>query len=238
MSHLKDKDWVELLWECGCTVTIQARLCSSDKDIPIARIQASEKLKAIGDSSMSDTFLTFAYGSSAQTQVQWVHVQPQHAQSRHEYSWALRTSGGWSLLCGYAAAGAGMGPRVAEQRLQQVDAADVTCQKCRSPWAECSADRCLACRHASPISPLQANDSSQSYGDLSGQRQEERKPWLLACLLSAFAGWSWCFSVPILIVACCPCSLPFPAAWTKSMSLKLFGNSQTRGPSSQQSSFE
>jgi hypothetical protein len=60
MSHLKDKDWVELLWECGCTVTIQARLCSSDKDIPIARIQASEKLKAIGDSSMSDTFLTFA----------------------------------------------------------------------------------------------------------------------------------------------------------------------------------
>ena len=177
-------------------------------------------------------------GSSAQTQVQWVHVQPQHAQSRHEYSWALRTSGGWSLLCGYAAAGAGMGPRVAEQRLQQVDAADVTCQKCRSPWAECSADRCLACRHASPISPLQANDSSQSYGDLSGQRQEERKPWLLACLLSAFAGWSWCFSVPILIVACCPCSLPFPAAWTKSMNLKLFGNSQTRGPSSQQSSFE
>ena len=56
MSH----QWIELLWECGCTVTIQARLCTSDKDVPVARIQASEKLKAIGDASLSDTFLTFA----------------------------------------------------------------------------------------------------------------------------------------------------------------------------------
>ena len=41
-------------------MTIQARLCTSDKDVPVARIQASEKLKAIGDASLSDTFLTFA----------------------------------------------------------------------------------------------------------------------------------------------------------------------------------
>ena len=48
-----------MLWECGSTVTIQVRLCTSEKDVPIARIQASEKLKAIGDSSLSDTFVTF-----------------------------------------------------------------------------------------------------------------------------------------------------------------------------------
>ena len=41
-------------------MTIQVRLCQSGQDIPLARIQASEKLKAIGDSALSDTFLTFA----------------------------------------------------------------------------------------------------------------------------------------------------------------------------------
>ena len=59
-ARSEDKEWVELLWECGCTVTMQARLCTSDKDVPVARIQASEKLKAIGDASLSDAFLTFA----------------------------------------------------------------------------------------------------------------------------------------------------------------------------------
>ena len=41
-------------------MTIQVRLCQFGQDIPLARIQASEKLKAIGDSALSDTFLTFA----------------------------------------------------------------------------------------------------------------------------------------------------------------------------------
>ena len=55
----QDKKWTELLWEAGCTVTIQVRTCGSPGEIAIARNMSSEKLKAIRDSSLSDTFITF-----------------------------------------------------------------------------------------------------------------------------------------------------------------------------------
>lgn len=49
-----------MLWEAGCCVTIQMRLCPSDADWALARNHASEQLKAIKDSSLSGTFLDFA----------------------------------------------------------------------------------------------------------------------------------------------------------------------------------
>ena len=49
-----------MLWECGCSVTIQVRLCPSSQDYALARNQASEKLKTLGDESLSGTFLDFA----------------------------------------------------------------------------------------------------------------------------------------------------------------------------------
>eukprot|EP00438_Fugacium_kawagutii_P000049 Skav202750 [mRNA] locus=scaffold3516:24380:31633:+ [translate_table: standard] len=55
-----DKEWLDLLWEAGCCVTIQMRLCPSDVDWALAKNHASEQLKAIKDSSLSSTFLDFA----------------------------------------------------------------------------------------------------------------------------------------------------------------------------------
>ncbi|CAE7443871.1 MPK1 [Symbiodinium sp. CCMP2592] len=56
----QDKAALELLWECGCTVTIQVRLCSSAGEIAKSRNLASEKVKALGHPGLSDTFWTFA----------------------------------------------------------------------------------------------------------------------------------------------------------------------------------
>ena len=49
-----------MLWEASLTVTIQVRLCPDLASHWKARLHASEGLKAINDSSLSDTFLTFA----------------------------------------------------------------------------------------------------------------------------------------------------------------------------------
>ena len=49
-----------MLWECGCTVTVQARLCATEFDWAVSQNQASEKLKTLGDNTLSNTFLTFA----------------------------------------------------------------------------------------------------------------------------------------------------------------------------------
>ncbi|CAE7242568.1 Cdkl4, partial [Symbiodinium necroappetens] len=54
-----DQAWLTLLWEAGCTVTIQARVCDSADSWAISRHQASETIKASSDSSLSDTFLNF-----------------------------------------------------------------------------------------------------------------------------------------------------------------------------------
>ena len=57
---MQDKEWLEMLWECGCSVTIQMRLCPLKEDWALARNSASEKLKALKDESLSQTFLEFA----------------------------------------------------------------------------------------------------------------------------------------------------------------------------------
>ena len=56
----QDKAALELLWECGCTVTIQIRLCASPAEIAKSRNLASEKVRALGHPALSDTFWTFA----------------------------------------------------------------------------------------------------------------------------------------------------------------------------------
>lgn len=48
-----------MLWEAGCSVTIQVRLTPSELDWAFARSQASEKLKVMNNSFLSDTFCTF-----------------------------------------------------------------------------------------------------------------------------------------------------------------------------------
>ena len=48
------------MWECGCTVTIQIRLCASPADFAKSRNLASEKVKGLGHPALSDTFWTFA----------------------------------------------------------------------------------------------------------------------------------------------------------------------------------
>jgi len=49
-----------MLWECGCCVTLQLRLCEDESKACLARNQASEHLKVLGSPALSDTFLTFA----------------------------------------------------------------------------------------------------------------------------------------------------------------------------------
>ena len=56
----QDKDWLDLLWEVGRTVTIQVRLCPSEVDFALAKNHASECLKSIKDASLSGTFIDFA----------------------------------------------------------------------------------------------------------------------------------------------------------------------------------
>eukprot|EP00435_Cladocopium_sp_Y103_P014364 s1151_g3.t1 len=56
----QDKEWLDLLWEVGRSVSIQVRLCASEVDWALARNHASECLKSIKDSSLSSTFLDFA----------------------------------------------------------------------------------------------------------------------------------------------------------------------------------
>ena len=62
MQHLlsQDSQHLELLWECGRYVTIQVRLCAGQKEQCIARNLQSEVIKALGHTSLSDSFLTFA----------------------------------------------------------------------------------------------------------------------------------------------------------------------------------
>ena len=51
---------LEMLWECGCCVTLQLRLCEDESKVCLARNQASEHLKVLGSPALSDTFFTFA----------------------------------------------------------------------------------------------------------------------------------------------------------------------------------
>lgn len=59
-SSAEDTPWVEKLWEAGLTVTIQVRICGSEKDRALARNIQSEAVKALGHGALSDSFLAFA----------------------------------------------------------------------------------------------------------------------------------------------------------------------------------
>lgn len=58
----KDKQWLHQLWEAGCSVTIQMRLCPAEKDNLLARNHASEMVMALKKNAggLSETFLSFA----------------------------------------------------------------------------------------------------------------------------------------------------------------------------------
>jgi hypothetical protein len=56
----KDKEWLEMLWECGLSVTVQVRICSSPKELALARHNQSEAIKSLGHASMSDSFSAFS----------------------------------------------------------------------------------------------------------------------------------------------------------------------------------
>ena len=60
-DRAQDKEWLDLLWEVGRSVTIQVRLCPSETDWALARNHASECLKSIKDAALSATFLDFAH---------------------------------------------------------------------------------------------------------------------------------------------------------------------------------
>ena len=51
---------MDLLWECGLSVTVQIRLCHGPKEFALARHNQSEAIKSLGHSSMSDSFSTFS----------------------------------------------------------------------------------------------------------------------------------------------------------------------------------
>ena len=59
-DRAQDKEWLDLLWEVGRSVTIQVRLCPSETDWALARNHASECLKSIKDAALSATFIDFA----------------------------------------------------------------------------------------------------------------------------------------------------------------------------------
>ena len=59
-SSSEDTQWADLLWESGCCVTIQVRLCEDGKKKALCRHMASEKVKVMGSPANSDTFLSFA----------------------------------------------------------------------------------------------------------------------------------------------------------------------------------
>ena len=71
LQTAKDKEWLEMLWECGLSVTVQVRICSSPKELALARHNQSEAIKSLGHASMSDSFaafsiLTFKLGITSQ----------------------------------------------------------------------------------------------------------------------------------------------------------------------------
>lgn len=49
-----------MLWEAALTVTVQVRLCPSEKDRCLARNLQSETVKSLGHAALSDSFATFA----------------------------------------------------------------------------------------------------------------------------------------------------------------------------------
>ena len=63
MHWAKDQVRLELLWEAGCCVTIQMRLCPEKVDWLLTCHKASESVKALGSAAklVSDTFLKFCY---------------------------------------------------------------------------------------------------------------------------------------------------------------------------------
>ena len=56
----KDKEWLDMLWEAACTVTIQLRFCPSEMDWALTLNRASEKLKTLSNNALFDTFIRFA----------------------------------------------------------------------------------------------------------------------------------------------------------------------------------
>ena len=56
----KDKEWLEMLWQCGLSVTVQVRICTSPKELALARHNQSEAIKSLGHASMSDSFSAFS----------------------------------------------------------------------------------------------------------------------------------------------------------------------------------
>ena len=50
-----------MLFECGCSVTIQLRLCPTQKDLLVARNKQSEAVKGLGHAALSDSFVSFAW---------------------------------------------------------------------------------------------------------------------------------------------------------------------------------
>eukprot|EP00435_Cladocopium_sp_Y103_P066722 s117_g29.t1 len=57
--YLADKEWMDMLWEAACTVTIQLRFCPSDIEWALTLNRASEKLKTLSNNALSDTFVRF-----------------------------------------------------------------------------------------------------------------------------------------------------------------------------------
>ena len=99
-----------------------------------------------------------------ETQLQRVQLQPLHAQSRCASHWCDGSEWGRHLLWSNSTLGAGLGPTLAQQCLQQVGEIDFHYQgHCALP-SQYPADSCLACGHASPCSSLQEHHSGQSYG--------------------------------------------------------------------------
>ena len=55
----EEKELAEMLWECGLSVTIQLRVCATDKDLALAHNMQSETVHALKHSAMSDSFVDF-----------------------------------------------------------------------------------------------------------------------------------------------------------------------------------
>eukprot|EP00435_Cladocopium_sp_Y103_P068444 s259_g31.t1 len=66
-----DKELAEMLWECGLSVTIQLRVCATDKDLALAHNLQSESVHALKHSAMSDSFLDFVLVTRSLTIPAW-----------------------------------------------------------------------------------------------------------------------------------------------------------------------